>query len=140
VHTGEDIILFSNHPIERNAKIKTLFDNTEIALLIDELLDLSLNEANEKLYMNFDNLLMSFKEKVDIQKRLEDTFLEIVLTAMGKTIRLKFPFNTDICVVDAGNPKTIQMKGITIYSKIGNTIYVPSETFDIIKSAADSLK
>jgi len=139
-HTGEDIILYSNYPIERNAEIKTLFDNTEIALIIDELLDLNLQDANEKLYLNADNLLMSFKEKVDIQKRLEDNFLEIVLVKGENRIQIKFPINTDICILDAGNPKIILMNGLTTFSKNTNCVYIPYEALKIFKTAADSLK
>jgi len=139
-HTGEDITMFSNYPIERNSEIKTLFDNTEIALFIEELLDLSLKDANEKLYLNADNLLMSFKEKVDIQKRLEDNFLEIVLVKGENRIQIKFPINTDICILNAGNPKMIFMNGITIFSKTGNAVFIPYEAFGIIKTAVDSLK
>jgi alkaline phosphatase len=139
-HTGEDIILSSNYPVERNTEIKTLFDNTEIASIIDELLDLNLKDADEKLYLDVDNLLMSFKEKFDIRKRLEDGFLEIIITQGEKTLNIRFPFNTDICVTDAGIPKTILMNGITIHSKIGNTVYIPYEALDILKTAVDSIK
>jgi len=131
-HTGEDIILYSNYPIEKNAEIKTLFDNTEIAAIIDELLDLDLEEANERLYQDAEKLFTASEDGVEIEKRCDSNDCRLVVTKKtdGKIARMEIPFNTNVCILNDGHPMKTLMRGIAIFSPISGKTYVPREALE----------
>jgi alkaline phosphatase len=141
-HTGEDMILYSNYAIERNAEIKTLFDNTEIASIVDELLDLDIAGANESLYQDAQSAFEDLGAEMSIEKSDDGIGYKIVIVKKldSKTIRMELLVDTDICIFDAGNPKMTLMNGITIFSKTGKAVYIPYEALDIFKIAVDSSK
>lgn len=131
-HTGEDQILYSNIPIERNAKNKNLFDNTEIAHVTDELLNLDLSGADDWLYVDAGKAFEELGAEMTIEKVKSDKDIKIVVTKKykDKLLRMVLPVNTDICILESDGILKSSLKGITIYLTDSSKGYV---SFDAIE-------
>lgn len=127
-HTGEDIILNSNYPIERNSEIKTLFDNTEIALLTDELLNLNLQEADRLLYIDAKAAFTKIGAEIHAEKSDDNRMKIIVTQQIGEeTVRMELPVNTDLCILESKIKEIKTLQGITIYLKNSESIFISSD-------------
>lgn len=133
-HTGEDITLFTNYPVERNSEIKSLFENTEVASMIAEFSGLDLPAADELLYQEAQDAFGKLGAEVDVERDDSGTDYVVVIekSLNGKTVRMELPVSTDICI--SGADKKIQnLQGITIYSPKTEKAYVSSDAVEIFR-------
>lgn len=141
-HTGEDIIFNSNYAIERNSAIKTLFDNTEIALIADELLNLNLSEAEDQLYIDARKAFGELGAEITIEKINGSIDAKIIVSKKlgDKICKMELPVNTNICILENAQTSRTTLKGITIYLSGPEKVYVPSDAIERFKALMENCR
>lgn len=121
-HTGEDVILYIYAP--NNDRLMGVVENTDIPKYIARILELNLEEANQKLFVSAKEAFESKGAKVEIDTTNIDPVL--VVTKGSDVLKLAAHKNTAEL-----NRRIYRMNGITVYN--GTTFFVPQEAVDLIK-------
>lgn len=122
-HTGEDITLYSYLP--GNTRITGVIDNTDIAKISANFLNVNLDKATEKLFVPARSAFEAKGAKVAFNASdIENPVIEV--TKDGTILKLFI--NKNIAEV---NGKTVQLSGVVIYND--DSTFVPADAVDIIK-------
>jgi alkaline phosphatase len=133
-HTGEDVPLWAWGP--KDSAPVGHFENTDLALLVAQALDFSLNKAGKELYVNAAD---AFLPGQLFFNRTDPLNAVLQITVNGKTAYL--PVNKDLMTVSTsfGYTKTYMLKGITVFSPdrsitpLTDRVYIPQQVVQLLK-------
>ncbi|MEM0449052.1 MAG: alkaline phosphatase [Methanomassiliicoccales archaeon] len=124
-HTGEDVPLYSfgpNRPIG-------LFENTDLARIVESNLRLNLASTDEKLYAEASSLFASIGATINIIPGANGV---MQVEKDGATLAI-FHFAKDVAIV---NGQWHTMNGVVIYSQKTGKVYLPTEALKLVKFAS----
>lgn len=122
-HTGEDVVLYSLDP--RGRLIGGLMDNTEVAHFIAAALNVDLQHATERLFLD---AKAEFKAKgASVKEDLADLENPVLVVEKGEQV-LRIPRNKSIAWL---NDKEVISDGVTVYN--GSRWFVSKSLVDKIK-------
>ncbi|MBN1602101.1 MAG: alkaline phosphatase [Chitinispirillaceae bacterium] len=118
-HAAHDVPFFS---LRKNSH--EVIDNTQIAQYVAGWLGFDLEKVNKRLVNEAHSL---FAEAKDITISLDTTGAADgngSVTVKGAKKSVMFPFYKNI-MIDLSKPDTVELEGLTMYSQIGNKVYLP---------------
>jgi len=122
-HTGEDVVLYSYDP--RGRLLGGLMDNTEVAHFMESALDVNLEQATDRLFLDA-NAEFSAKGAT-VSEDLADAENPVLVVKKGNQT-LKIPRNKSIAWL---NDKEIISEGVSVYN--GSRWFVSQSLVDQIK-------
>jgi alkaline phosphatase len=124
-HTGEDVPLWSYSYSGFNKPLG-YFDNTELANIVENALKISLEDAQEELFINLSEVLNNEQWSVDLTNP-DDPIINIELEEETVTINA----GTDVFTMSSGD--YTYLKGIVVYAPMTGEVYIPEDAWDIIE-------
>lgn len=124
-HTGEDVPLYSYGP---NRPVG-LFENTDLARIVEKNLRLDLARTDSRLYAEASNLFASIGASVRVATGHNGVLL---VEKGGKTIAT-LHFAKDVVVI---GDRSLTMNGVVIHSQKSGKVYVPVEALGLVRSAS----
>jgi len=124
-HTGEDVTLYTygkNRPVG-------LFDNTELARIVERNLRLDLTRTEAQLFVEASSAFAKIGATVRVQTGWNG---QLVVEKDGQTLAT-LPFAKDIVVIDG---HSYSMSGIVVHSQKSGKVYVPSEAAKLVQRNA----
>lgn len=124
-HTGEDVGLYVYVP-SRLDQLTGTVDNTDIAHYMAKLMNVSLENTTNKLFIPARKAFESLGATVSMD--WTDSKNPILVVVKGST-EIKIPVYTNSAFV---NGKEVKLDGVVVYDGIGTT-YVPQSAIDLLK-------
>lgn len=122
-HTGEDVVLYSYDP--RGRLLGGLMDNTEVAQFMAAALDVNLEQATNRLFLDAN---AEFKAKgATVNEDVSDAENPLLVVKKGNQT-LKIPRNKSIAWL---NDKEVISEGVNVYN--GSRWFVSQSLVDLIK-------
>ncbi len=124
-HTAEDVPVYT---YGMNRKIGTV-DNTELAILTANKLNVNLDKADEKLFVDVAEEFAADEWELDFETDPENPVLKIKDATL--------PVSKDLVI--KGDEIT-EMEGIVVYAPMSGKVYIPKEAIDIINGEDGDLQ
>lgn len=123
-HNAEDVPLWAYGP----GAPKGLLDNTELAHVVADALNLNMDRAQRLLFVNLDDAFSAWEldesDPANPVARLE-----------GKWASAELPCSKDLLTIttNSGQEKTYDLDGVVVYAPNTNRVYVPRQAVKIMK-------
>jgi alkaline phosphatase len=124
-HTGEDVTLYSYGPGNPIGHV----DNTDIAKIVAESMELSLDDTNKELYASISENV-GYVEGATAEVDLTDPQNPVLVIEKG-TLKAELPLSTNKVII---NGKTNYAEGLNLMTKSGE-VFVSWDALDMIKDA-----
>ena len=121
-HTAEDVPVYT---YGMNRKVGTL-DNTELALITADKLNVNLDKADEKLFIDVAEEFAADEWELDLETDPENPVLKIKDAIL--------PVSKDLVIQ---GDETTEMEGIVVYAPMSGKVYIPKEAVAIINGEDD---
>jgi alkaline phosphatase len=125
-HNAEDVPLWAYGP---GAPQTGLYDNTELAGMVADALDLNMKRAQRKLFVNLDDVVGEDGWTLD-----ETDPENPVAVIEGDEATAELPCSKDILTVtkENGKVRTYDLNGVVVYAPDTGRVYVPKQAINIM--------
>ena len=124
-HNAGDVPLWAYGP----GAPKGLLDNTELAKVVADALDINMMSVNLRLYVDLDEVFENWTlDKSDP--------LNPVVRAEGRMdIKLELPCSKDLLIVNTEweEPRIINLEGLVVYAPMTERVYVPHQAVKLMR-------
>jgi alkaline phosphatase len=130
-HNAEDVPLWAYGP----GAPKGLLDNTELAEVVADVLNLNMKRIQDRLFVNLNDAFGEHNWMLD-DSDPENLVAELSgKTRRDKEVKAELPISKDLLIIDVnGKIKTYNLEGVVVYEPNTEKVYVPHQAVRIMKA------